>query len=213
MSAPWRWISSILSDGSRSAVDMGRATNTPVSEQRREQVRRVAAQLSGETTSVVHFSARSVIYRVPDRRRDGTPRGSNKAMRVLRAILLVPYAIFAFPVIVVLGMLDDIGIQFRSRGKAKTTVHGKSPSCAALSLADAVRDAEHELWLTWSRSQVALLGTNSDHRPEVLWQAAHHQRPKLKIAKAKLHWSDESSIDFDLAPAERTRVSEHQGSP
>lgn len=192
---------------------MGRATNAPVSEQQREQVRRVAAQLAGETTSVVHFSARSVIYRVPDRRRDGTPRGTNKAKRVLRAILLIPYAILAFPVIVVLGMLDDIGIQFRSRDRAKTTVHGKSLSCAALSFGDAVRDVEHDLWLTWSRSQVALLGKNGDRRPEVLWQASRHQRPKLTIAKGKLHWPDESSIDFDLAPAERTRLSEHQGSP
>lgn len=173
----------------------------------------MAAQLSGETTSAVHFSARSVIYRVPDRRRDGTPRGSNKAQRVVRAIVLIPYAILTFPVIVVLGMLDDIGIQFRSRDKAKATVHGKSPSCAALSFADAVRDAEHELWLTWSRSQLALLGTNGDHQPEVLWQATRHQRPKLKIAKTKLHWPDGSSADFDLVPAERTRVSEHHGSP
>ncbi|RCW45150.1 hypothetical protein DFQ14_103114 [Halopolyspora algeriensis] len=174
----------------------------------------MAAQLAGETTSVVHFSARSVIYRVPDRRRDGTPRGSNKAKRALRAVALAPLAILAFPVIVVLGMLDDIGIQILPRNKAKTTVHGKSPSCVALSFADAVRDAEHDLlWLAWSRSQAVLLGTNGDHRPEVLWRATGHQRPKLKIAKTTLHWPDESRVDFDLAPAERTRLSEQQGNP
>ncbi len=187
--------------------------NTSVSEQHREQARRAAAQLAGETTSVVHFSARSVIYRVPDRRRDGTPRGSNKAKRILRAVVLVPYAVLAFPVIVVLGMLDDIGIQLPSRKKANSTVNGKNPACAALSFADVVRDTEHDLWLAWSRSQVALLGTSGDRRPEVLWKATGYQRPKLKIAKAKLHWPDESSIDFDLAPAERARISEHQGSP
>ncbi|SDP94879.1 hypothetical protein SAMN04487905_11694 [Actinopolyspora xinjiangensis] len=173
----------------------------------------MAAQLAGETTSVVHFSARSVVYRVPDRRTDGTPRASNKVKRFLRTVILVPYAILVFPVIVVLGMLEDIGIQFRSRTKSKTTVHGNSPSCAALSFADAVRDAEHELSLAWSRSQVALLCANGDHRPEVLWRATGQQCPKLKITKAKLHWPDESSIDFDLAAAERARVTEYQGSP
>jgi hypothetical protein len=191
---------------------MARASNTQVSEQHREQVRRVAAQLAGESTSVVHFCARSVIYRVPDRRRDGTPRGSDKAKRILRAVMLAPLAILTFPVIVILGALDDLGIQVPSRNQGKITVHGKA-SCAALSFADAVRGAEQDVWLAWSRSQVALLTMNGEHRPQVLWRATGHQRPKLKITKATLRWPDESRIDFDLTSAERARITEHQGTP
>lgn len=191
---------------------MGRATDTSVSEQHREQVRRVAVQLVGESTSVVHLSARSVIYRVPGRRRDGAPRESSKAKRILRAVALAPVALLTLPVVVVLGVLDDVGIQVPSRTKGKVTVKGGA-SCAALPFADAMREAEHEVWLAWSRSQVALLTTKDEQRPAVLWRATGHQRPKLKLTKNTLRWPDESRVDFDLSPAEGARIAERQGRP
>lgn len=46
-----------------------------------------------------------------------------------------------------------------------------------------------------------------------MWRATGDERPKLKIAKANLHWPDDSSVDFDLAQTERTRVTARNGTP
>lgn len=186
---------------------MARATDTPeLDDQDREAVRRAAAQLTRESTSVVRLTFRTVIYYVAGRQRNGTPRS-----KITTALLLIPLAILWIPTAIVLGVLSEIGIELHSRRARKIFVHGKN-SCQALPFADAVRDARGDVWLAWSKSQVALLAT-SDHGPQVLWRGTGHERPKLQVAKRKLHWPDGSNVKFDLSADERARVKARNGTP
>lgn len=135
-------------------------------EQERESVRQTASQLTGETTSVVHLAARSVTYGVPERWRNGSPRGTTRAARWLHAALMVVVVVLMFPVAIVTGLLSDIGIEPPARRTGKISLHGKE-SASALPFADALREAPRSAWLTWSKSQVALL-TMDDHGARVL---------------------------------------------
>ncbi|MGJ7907735.1 hypothetical protein ACOQFL_14800 [Actinopolyspora sp. H202] len=187
---------------------------TPVSERRREEVRIVADQLGFERTSVIRFHVRSLEYAVPERRKNGKPHGSSRTMRILRGTMWISLMILSLPIAAVLGGLDEIFNDAGPSGRGplgKLTVHGKR-SCAALSFADAAKESEREMWLAWSRSLVALLGTSGEQPPELLW-ISEAQRPELEFAKEKLRWPDKSRVEFVLAQAELDRVRQQQGTP
>jgi hypothetical protein len=184
--------------------------STSFHEPDRELARRTAAQLTGESTSVVHLEVRKVVYDVPGRRRDGTPQTTGSA-RILRTILMAPLAIIYIPVTLFLSLLAEAGIQFHSRPVGRVSVRG-GRDCEGLSFADAVRAADSSLWLAWSRSQLALLAM-SDHGPQVVWRSSSQKRPELKITKTNIRWADESRVEFDLTPDERKRVVERNGTP
>ncbi|MDI2027403.1 hypothetical protein QFW96_02220 [Saccharopolyspora sp. TS4A08] len=179
-------------------------------EQDRELARRTAAQLAGESTSVIHFAARKVVYDVPGRRRNGTQQ-STGATRVLQMIVMAPLAILYIPVMLFLSLLAEAGIQLHSRRARQVSVHGDR-ACTTPSFADAVRASEGSLWLAWSKSQVTLM-TTSDHGPQVVWRSSRQDRPELKIAKTTVRWADGSRVEFDLSPEERQRVTERNGTP
>lgn len=180
-------------------------------EQERESVRQTASQLTGEATSVVHLAARSVTYGVADRWRRGSPRGTTPAARWLHAALTAVIVVLMLPVAIVASLLSEVGIDPTARRSGKISVHGKG-SASALPFADALRDAPRSTWLTWSKSQVALL-TMEDHGPRVLWRSADGERPKVQVAKSKIVWDDGSRVEFPLSAGERDRVVQRNGTP
>lgn len=193
---------------------MAERTATSDIEGQREHVRRVAAQLAGESTSVVLLEKRPVSYNVPDRWGDGTTRGQNTGKQILKAILLIPLTLLTAPFVMLLGILADLGLPFNFPSRDKIEVHG-GESCAALGFADAIRDHDAPLWLAWSQSQVALVAASEhEQRPTVLWRATTHQRPKLTTKKTpSLRWPDESRVEFILPESERNRITESNGTP
>lgn len=183
-----------------------------MSDRDRENVRRTAARIVGESTSVVRLRVRRPEYRVPGRRRSGAPRDGG-ARSVLLGVVLAPLAVLAVPVVVVLGALDDLGIQFRRHRPGVLRVRGAVASCAAAEFADAVRGVDLDLWLAWSRSRVALLGTGDACGVRVLWRGTGERRPKVRVVRKTLRWPDESRVEFDLAEGERDRVADSGGNP
>lgn len=193
---------------------MAESTITSDIEDQREQVRRVAAQLAGESTSVVLLEKRPISYDVPGRWGDGTVRGKNTGKQILKAILLVPLTFLTAPFVLLLGMLADLGFPFNFPSRHKIEVRG-GESCAALGFADTIRDNDAPLWLAWSRSQVALMTTvKNEQRPKVLWRATTHQRPKVTTKKTpNLRWPDKSRVEFILPESELSRITATNGTP
>lgn len=183
-----------------------------MSDRAREHVRREAARNAGESTSVVRLRVRRSEYRVPGRKRSGAPRGG-RVRSVVLGVVLAPLAVLALPVVVVLGALDDLGIRFRRHHPGELRVRGASSSCAAAEFADAVRGADLDLWLAWSRSQVALLGTSDGCGVRVLWRGTGERRPKVRVVGTTLRWPDGSHVEFVLAEGERNRVVDSSGTP
>ncbi|MBQ6641356.1 MAG: hypothetical protein IJH84_10015 [Saccharopolyspora sp.] len=181
-------------------------------EQQRQQVRQVAGELAGESTSVVHVGARSVVCHVPGRRADGTPRGTENVRWAARKVFLTLTLLGRLIFWMIANILLDDSHDLPDHSKNKLTVRGEE-SCAALSFADAVREAAGDAWLAWSHSQVALLKADDEQGPRVLWRVTGDQRPKLQVVKGNLRWPDDSSVEFTLSAAERTRVTERQGTP
>lgn len=180
-------------------------------DQERESVRRAASQLTGEKTSVVHLSGRSVTYNVTGRRRSGSAPSNAPVPRFLRVVVVVLSFVLMMPVAIVASLLSEIGIDLTASGSRKFLVRGEE-SASALPFADALRQAPRNAWLTWSRSQVNLL-TTDDQGPRVLWRSPDGHRPKVQIAKSKIVWADESRVEFPLSDGERNRVVQHNGSP
>jgi hypothetical protein len=180
---------------------MAHETDTPgFDDQIRQAIRQAATQLTRESTSVVRLSFRSIVYYVPGRQRNGTPRS-----KLATALLMVPLAILWIPTAIVLGILSELGVEFHSRRTSKIFVRGKRSS-QAVPFADALRDARSDVWLAWSKSQVALF-TATDHHPQMLWRDTGRERPRLQVAKRKLRWPDGSNVEFDLSADEQTRGS------
>lgn len=119
---------------------------------------------------------------------------------LLRVLLFILY----LPVVLVMSLLSEIGIDFDPWPKGKFFVRGDE-SCAALPLADALRDAGKEAWLAWSKSQVLLL-TIDNSIARVLWHGSGDQSPSVEINKGNLQWSDGSRIGMGLDIHEKTHV-------
>lgn len=191
---------------------MARKANTPdTGDQAREAVRQLAMQLSGEETSVVCVQVRAMNYRVPGRDGNGGP-AINPWKQALRIAIRAPLVILSLPFILVLGPLSDLGIEiFPSKVGCTIRVRGKE-SCAALPLADAVREAGNVVWLAWSHSQLAVLAAD-ENGPRMLWRGTGQQRPELDLSQPILRWNDSSWVKFNLTPQEQERLAATKGRP
>lgn len=186
---------------------MTRENETPPQEHDRQLIRQAAERITREPVMVVHLRVRKVVYHVPHRTRLGAEGGRGSARRAVSTALRVLLFVLYLPVALVSSLLSEVGIEFAFWPKGKFFVRGNA-SCAALPLADALRDAGGEAWLAWSDSQVALLTTGS-LSPRVLWHGSGDRSPEVEINKSNLHWSDGSRIGIDLDIQEKTRV--HNG--
>ncbi|MPY80425.1 MAG: hypothetical protein GEV04_18600 [Actinophytocola sp.] len=180
----------------------------------REAVRQRLTSQWREKASVLAFPRGAVVYYVSGRKRNGTPLKSNPFLRGLQYLAVGVYAIVAFPVIVVLGVLDDWGIQVpaRARKSGRVVVTGADGS-EAVRLTDTLREAERSLWVCWSHSHVAIVSAAEGGEPRIVWYASGPSRPKLKPLDTVLIWSDGAKVEMSISQAERDHVRKANGRP
>lgn len=179
----------------------------------REAVRQRLAGQWRESVSVVGFARGAVTYYVSGRSRSGKQLHRNRVIRCLQYLVVGVYAVLALPVVVVLGVLDDLGIQVpqRARKSGRVVVKGAEGSEAAR-LADTLRTAEKSLWICWSQSHVAVVGAETG-QPRILWYSADSSRPKIKPLDASLTWSDGATLELSISDQERDHIRQSNGRP
>jgi hypothetical protein len=177
-------------------------TDHPAPEDAREQVRAMLAQQWQESVAVTYFRLQRTDFAVPGR--------SNPIARVLMVIalviLIIPLAIWLL-IVELFGLESSIGPASK-RGKLHVKGHR---DCAAQAVGDAVNGAGPDLWLAWSHTNMAFVSTTPS--PRVLWHSTGPHRPRLKATETTLTWPDGSTVSFQLADAERTRIQSHHGHP
>jgi len=180
----------------------------------REAVRQRLAGQWRESVSVVWFPRGAVTYYVSGRSRSGKQLHRNRLIRCLQYLAVGVYAVLALPVVVVLGVLDDLGIQVpqRARKSGRVVVKGAEGS-EAVHLADTLRAAEKSLWICWSQSHVAVVGAAEDGQPRILWYNAGPSRPKIKPLDASLTWPDGATLELSISDAERDHIRQSSGRP
>ncbi len=180
----------------------------------REAVRQRLSSQWREKASVLAFPRGAVVYYVSGRKRNGKPLHSNWFLRALQYLAVGVYAIVAFPVVVVLGVLDDWGIQVpeRARKSGRVVVTGAEGS-EAVRLADTLRTADRSLWICWSHSHVAVVSAMDGGEPRIIWYASGPTRPKLKPLDASLTWPDGAKVEMSITEAERDHVRTSNGRP
>lgn len=180
----------------------------------REAVRQRLAGQWRESVSVVGFARGAITYYVSGRSRSGKQLHRNRLIRCLQYVVVGIYAVLALPVVVVLGVLDDLGIQVpqRARKSGRAVVKGAEAS-EPVRLADALRTAEKSLWVCWSQSHVALVGAAEDGQPRILWYAAGPSRPKIKPLDASLTWPDGATLELSISDQERDHIRQSNGRP
>jgi hypothetical protein len=83
----------------------------------------------------------------------------------------------------------------------------------AVRLADAARDSDRTLWIAWSRSRMALVGSDAERPFRVLWSTPIGQLPKLKSTATSLTWPDGSTVTFEIDKRERALIRARNGRP
>lgn len=179
----------------------------------RESVRQHLAGQWRESVSVVWCARGTVSYRVAGRSRSGARLSRNRLVRGLRYLAVGVYAVVALPVVIVLGVLDDLGIQVpgRTRRRGRIVAMGAEGS-EAVRLADTLRGADGSLWICWSRSHVAV-AAGTDGQPSVLWHGSGSDRPKVQPLQAALTWPDGAELDVAISDQERDHIRRSNGRP
>ncbi|MPY98984.1 MAG: hypothetical protein GEU97_13470 [Actinophytocola sp.] len=180
----------------------------------REAVRQRLSSQWREKAAVLAFPRGAVVYYVSGRKRNGKPLNSNWFLRALQYFAVGVYAIVAFPVIVVLGVLDDWGVQVpeRARKSGRVVVTGAEGS-EAVWLADTLRTADRSLWVCWSHSHVAIVSAADGGEPRIIWYASGPSRPKLKPLDASLTWPDGAKVEMSITEVERDYARKSNGRP
>ncbi|WP_034272440.1 hypothetical protein [Haloechinothrix halophila] len=180
----------------------------------REAVRQRLSSQWREKAAVLAFPRGAVVYYVSGRKRNGKPLHSNGFLRALQYLAVGVYAIVAFPVVVVLGVLDDWGIQVpkRARNSGRVVVTGAEGS-EAVRLADTLQTADRSLWICWSHSHAAIVSATDGAEPRIIWYASGPARPKLKPLDASLTWPDDAKVEMSISESERDHVRTSNGRP
>jgi hypothetical protein len=186
----------------------------------REQVRHELARNWRESVSVIHFYRRRFSYSVPGRKQNGQPATTSTAVRVLRTIAIIVFVVVFAAVFLVLVLveaaLNVLNLELPLSGPlskhGKLSVKGEQGS-PAVRLADAARDSDRTLWIAWSHSRMALVGSDAEPPFRVLWSTPIGQRPKLKSTETSLTWPDGSTVTFEIDKRERALIRARNGRP
>lgn len=180
----------------------------------RERIRTELANRWRQQVWLIRFPNRSALYSVSGRSRKGRVLHGNKAVRVLQNVGIALFVIASSPVLVLLAILDDLGIQSTNSAARQGRLRARGPrDCAALDLADKVRSVDGEVWIAWSHSHQAVVHLAPEVHFKVVWQASGSDRPKLKSSPPSLTWPDHSSLQFSVAKDELEHIKKSNGRP
>lgn len=169
----------------------------------RDTVRKTAWGLWRETPSVVYIYMMNPKYKVAGRRTNGSIETQPATVRFFRKLFFVFLWIYSF--------LDKNDVGSGNFLSYSGSVKGPA-NCAALLVADAVKNVRQHLWLVWSRSHIALIHADATHRPRTVWSTAGVERPSINLQNRTLSWADGSCLKFDIDRFEATRIKRFNGS-
>jgi hypothetical protein len=199
---------------------MAESEKDAASDAAREQVRHELARNWRESVSVIHFRRRRFSYSVPGRKQNGQPATTSTAVRVLRTIAIVLFVVVFAVVFLILVLveaaLNVLSLELPLSGPlskhGKLAVKGEQGS-PAVQLGDAARDSGPTLWIAWSHSHMAVVGSDAERPFRVLWSIPVGQRPKLKALETSLTWADGSTVTFEIDKRERALIEARNGRP
>lgn len=167
-----------------------------------DRARHAVEQACGEPARVLRLGYVDLRYQVPDRTRHGDRKDEfGWFLRVLFGIAGIAggfAALFA-------GLFDPFGLFGR-----KSRVSGPE-ACAALPLADAVKQAKELLCLVWSANHLALVETGLRAPARIVWQARRGEFATFDPSTGVVSWSDGSRLTFSIPRHERKRAAQDNG--
>lgn len=159
-------------------------------------------QACGEPSRALSLGYVDLRYHVPDRTRDGDRTDeSGWFSGVLSLMSGVAGAVAARCA----GLFDPFELFGR-----KSKISGP-PGCAALPLADAVKEIKEPLCLVWSASQLALVEVGVWVPARIVWLAGRGDFSAFYPTAGVVSWSDGSQIAFSISRYERKRAQQSNG--
>ncbi len=156
----------------------------------------------GEPSRALSLGYVNLRYQVPDRTRDGDRKDeSGWFSGVLSLISGVAGAVAALCA----GLFDPFELFGRT-----SKVSGP-PACAALPLADAVRETKEPLCLVWSANHLALVETGLWAPARIAWLTGRGDFSAFYPTAGVVSWSDGSQIAFSISRHERKRAQQPNG--
>lgn len=165
-----------------------------------------------------------VRFKVPDLRKDGSPRGVDTGRWVMVRLPLWTLTLVWVIVTVALRLLIvavELVIDFALEGtnaggydvpslrwRRRIAVTAEGPGAGAVAFGRALRSRRGHLWIVTSPRRLALAQV-ADGRETVLWQAAVPDQPVLSVERAELRWPDGSQVTFEWPRGERRLLRAH----
>ncbi|MGH3755697.1 MAG: hypothetical protein ACRDRP_24005 [Pseudonocardiaceae bacterium] len=158
----------------------------------------VFEQACGERARALSLGYVDLRYQVPDRTRDGDRTdGSGWFPGVLSAAGAVAARCA--------GLFDPFELLGRP-----SRISGPA-GCAALLLADAVKEIKEPLCLAWSANQLALVETGVLMPARIVWLAGRGDFSAFYPTAGVISWPDGSQIAFSISRYERKRAQQSHG--
>ncbi|WP_297537480.1 hypothetical protein [Amycolatopsis sp.] len=131
-------------------------------------------------------------------------------------VFVVVFAVVFLILVLVEAALNVLSLELPLSGPlskhGKLSVKGEQGS-PAVQLADAARDGSPTLWIAWSHSRLAVVGSDTEQPIRILWATPVGQRPKLKALETSLTWPDGSAVTFEIDKRERAHIQARNGRP